>query len=309
MDKKLNLPGLVNRGLKFSGVVFILLILFAYSEKEVINRYYTEFFPLPQKIQFVPIGKDYALAGERIPMDNFDTRERLDRELIVNAYRHSSTIQYIKLSKRYFPVIEPILKKNNIPDDFKYLAVAESGLRNVNSPAGAKGIWQFMKPISRDLGLEIYDEVDERYHIEKSTQAACDYLNKLHDRFGSWTNAAAAYNTGPTNFSKYLRQQDQSNYYDLNISEETMRYIFRIVAIKTILESPKDYGFNIPEEEKYAPLSNYYTMRIESTIPNLGTFANERGTTYRMLKIYNPWLRETELTIKNNIYFLNIPKT
>lgn len=295
--------------LKFMGLVFVFMLLFAFTKKKEVVKIYEKYLTLPQEIHSIPIAKEYFFAGEKIAMDNFDLRERMDRELIVNAYRHSATIQYIKLANRYFPIIEPILKKNGIPDDFKYLAVAESGLRNVTSPAGAKGYWQFMRPIALDLGLEIYDEVDERYHLEKSTQAACDYLNRLHNRFGSWVNTAAAYNAGPTNYSKYLREQQQDHYFDLNISEETMRYIFRIVAIKTIINDPLSFGFNIPLEERYPVLKNYHTIEVDSTISNLGSFAQDNGTSYRMLKIYNPWLRSTELTIKNNTYQIKIPRT
>jgi len=299
----------LNIFLKTLGFVFILLILFASSNKETLLKVYEEVKPLPQLILPVPIEKNYTFAGERIPMNNFDLKERLDRELLVNSYRHSATIQYIKLANRYFPTIEKILKKNNIPDDFKYLAVAESGLRNVSSPAGAKGFWQFMIPIAKELDLEIYKEIDERYHLEKSTQAACEYLNKLHKRFGNWINAAAAYNVGPTNFSHYLSDQNQNHYFDININEETMRYVFRITAIKEILKKPENYGFQIPQEEKYPVLNNYFTLKVENTIENLGAFARKQGTTYRMLKIYNPWLRDSRLTVKNNTYYIKIPKT
>jgi len=299
----------LNNILKSSGIIFLLLLLFSYSKKDELEHVYREVFPLPQKIHPIPIANNYTFAGEEIPMDNFDLKERMDRELIVNSYRHSATIQYIKLANRYFPVIEPILKNNGIPDDFKYLAIAESGLRNLSSPAGAKGIWQFMKPIAEELELEIYEEVDERYHLEKSTQAACDYLNKLHKRFGSWINASAAYNVGPTNLSRFLAEQDVSHYFDLNINEETMRYVFRITALKTILENPENFGFNIPSENRYPPLDDFYTVKVNTTINKLGNYAKENGTTYRMLKIYNPWLRSTELTVKKNTYFLKIPKT
>jgi len=294
--------------LQAAGMMFILLVIFGSTRIEQAKDIYNRLFPLPQEIRSVPIQKNYSFAGERIDMSQFDLRERMDRELLVNTYRHSATVQYIKLANRYFPVIEPILKRNGIPDDFKYLAVAESGLRDATSPAGAKGIWQFMELIGKDLGLEIYDEVDERYHLEKSTQAACDYLNRLHNRFGNWINAAAAYNGGPTNFSKYLQEQQGTHYFDLNVHDETMRYIFRIVAIKTILESPEDFGFHIPPGDRYQSLDNYFTVKVDTTIANLGAFANDNGISYRMLKIYNPWLRSTELTVKNNTYYIRIPK-
>ena len=309
-NKKLKvLSGFVQHFLKAAGIIFLLILSFSYTKKEAIREVYEEHYSLPQKIKAVPLKNEYTFAGEKIPMSNFDLKERMDREFIVNTYRHSATIQYIKLANRYFPTIEAILKKNNIPDDFKYLAIAESGLRNVSSPAGAKGLWQFMKPIAREMDLEIYKEVDERYHVEKSTQAACDYLNRLKNRFGSWINAAAAYNVGPSSFSRSLRDQNEGHYFDLNINEETMRYLFRIVAIKSIISNPEDYGFNIAEAEKYAPLDNYYIVQVDSTINNLGAFAQKHGTSYRMLKIYNPWLRDYKLTVKKNRYLLKIPKT
>lgn len=301
--------GISKKLLQFMGFLFILAIGFAYTNKDIGEKVTKAVFELPQIIKPVSLEKSYFFAGEKINAENFDLRERMDRELIVNAYRHSATIQYIKLANRYFPVIEPILKKNNIPDDFKYLAIAESGLRNVSSPAGAKGLWQFMIPIAKDLGLEVYDEVDERYHLEKSTQAACDYINRLHKRFGSWINAAAAYNVGPTNFSRFLKEQNQDHYFGLNINEETMRYVFRITAIKTILEKPEDFGFHIPVQDKYPPLDNYYIVKIDTTISNLGAFAADYGISYRTLKIYNPWLRDTQLTVRKNTYELKIPKT
>jgi membrane-bound lytic murein transglycosylase D len=165
-----------------------------------------------------------------------------------------------------------------------------------------------MEPIAEDLGLEVYDEVDERYHVEKATQAACQYLHRLHDRFGNWINAAAAYNVGPTNFSKHLKDQNQEHYFDLNINDETMRYVFRLVALKTILENPEAFGYQIPMENRYPPLENYYTIRVDTTVTSLGKLAADHGISYRMLKIYNPWLRSHELTVKSNTYFLKIPK-
>ncbi len=250
----------------------------------------------------------YYFAGERIPIENPNIWERLDRELTVNSYYHSSTIQNIKLANRFFPVIEKILKKNNIPDDFKYLAVAESGLRNVISTAGATGYWQIMKPLGKSLNLEIYDEVDERYDIVKSTEAACKYLLNLKKTYGTWVDAAAAYNLGPTKYSEAMRLENEKSYFDLNLNEETMRYLFRIVALKEILSNPEDYGFFIDEKDKYAPLDNFYEVKVDSTISSLGDFAHKYNISYRELKFYNPWLRSHKLTVKNNKYVIKIPK-
>ena len=295
--------------LKTAGGIFLLLLVVAAIQPENARKWTEKISEIPQHITSIPLQTRYDFAGEEIPMESFDLKERLDRELMVNTYRHSYTLQYLKLAHRYFPVIEPILKEKGIPDDFKYLAVAESGLRNVSSPAGAKGFWQLMEPISKDLGLEIYDEVDERYHLEKSTRAACDYLLRLHGRFGNWINAAAAYNVGPTNFSRYLSEQNQDHYFDLNITDETMRYVFRLVAIKTIMENPENFGYRVLDQEKYAPLNDYFTVTLDTSVTDLGAFARQNGTSYRMLKIYNPWLRSNELTVKNNTYYIRIPKT
>ena len=264
---------------------------------------------LPQMIKSIPIDKSFNFAGEKIPTDNFDVYERLDRELLRNAYYHSSTILGLKRSKRYFPVIEKILAENGIPEDFKYLAVAESDLSNAVSPAGAKGVWQFLKTTGKAYGLESNSEVEERYHLEKATQAACEYLNALKKKFGSWTMAAAAYNMGETRLKKEKGIQRTDNYFDLNLNQETSRYVFRIIAIKEILSNPKDYGFMVSEEEKYVPLNNYKTVEIDGSIANWGDFAIENGTTYRMLKVYNPWLVSSSLVNKNKkTYELRIPK-
>ncbi len=260
-------------------------------------------------IPSVDATDEYWFAGERIPVENFDVRERLERELIVNTYYHTSTILNLKKMTRFFPVIEPIMNEHGIPDDFKYLSVAESNLGNVTSPAGAKGFWQFMKGTAGDYGLEVNSEVDERYHLEKATRAACQYLKRYHEKFGSWTNTAAAYNMGPSGFAKESEKQKFSNYFDLNLNQETSRYIFRILAIREVLEDPAKFGFDIPEEEKYQPLDDYSVVQVDGSIPSLGDFAKEHGTTYRLLKVYNPWLLSYKLTnSKKKTYEIKIPK-
>ncbi len=250
---------------------------------------------LPQMIHPIDLDRPFSFAGEPLPMQLSDVRERLDRELIVNSYRHSNTILNIKKANKYFPVIEPILKKNGVPDDFKYLAVAESDLNNATSPAGAKGIWQFMPPIAKYYGLEINREVDERYHIEKATQAACEYLLDVKRRFGSWTLAAASYNVGGTRLARELENQRAETFYDLNLNEETSRYLFRLVALKEILSHPEEFGFFIEEKDRYQPLGDYELTTVEAPISNLGDFAREHGISYRTLKVYNPWLLTSSL--------------
>jgi len=253
------------------------------------------------------VPSEVYLFGEKIPLESFDIYERLERELIVNTYLHSATLLGLKRSGRWFPVIEPILKRNNIPDDFKYLAVAESNLDNAISSAGATGFWQFMESAGKKYGLEINDQVDERYHVEKSTQAACDYLKEAYDKFGSWTLAAAAYNAGFNGIEKWSNIQNSKNFYNLLLNSETSRYIFRIAAIKIIFENPKTYHFYIDNSEKYQPL-NTVEMTIDSTINDFSAFAQQMRINYKILKYYNPWLRDTGLKNKNKkVYIIKVP--
>ncbi|MBK9733722.1 MAG: transglycosylase SLT domain-containing protein [Saprospiraceae bacterium] len=276
-----------------SGVVFCLLIFVSFANKE---SSLGKFFDLPQQIMAVNLDKEFNFAGEAVPI-NEDTRERLDRELSVNAYWQSTTLLNLKMSNKHFPIVEKILLKNGIPEDFKFLAIAESGLRNVTSSANAKGFWQFMKPAASEMGLEMSEEVDERLHLEKSTEAACKYLKQLHNRFGSWTNVAGAYNVGPTSFAKTLIDQKETSYYNININEETSRYLFRIVAIKEIVKNPNDFGYYLEDHHKYKPQSNLKEVLVKNSIPNLADFAHQYGMTYRMFKYYNPWLISTKLTV------------
>ena len=262
---------------------------------------------LPQVVKSIKFHRNYNLAGELIP-NTTDAYERLDREMTKNAYWHSSSIMMQKLANKYFPIIEPILAEEGVPNDFKYLAVAESGLRNLVSPAKAKGLWQFMKLSGKEYKLEINKEVDERYHVEKSTRAAAKYLKALKTKFGTWTNAAAAYNMGMTAFNKSRKNQRETDYYNMNLSDETNRYVFRIIAIKEIMQNPETYGFYLDNEDKYSPDEDYYNIKIDKTIPNIGDFAHDHGTTYREIKKLNPWLRSTSLTVKNNTYFIKIPR-
>jgi len=244
------------------------------------------------------IPSNINFCGEQVPLDSKDIIERLDKEIIRNTYWHSSVLLYYKRTGKYFPIIEPILRKNNIPDDFKYLAIAESGLDNVVSPAGAKGFWQFMEKTGKEYNLEINKEVDERYHLEKSTQAACDYLNDAYDKFGSWTLVAASYNMGMYGLEKSLKRQNVNSYYDLLLNSETARYVFRIIAYKTILENPRLYGYNLNENEKYTPLK-FTTLSMDSSIADFADFALSRKINYKILKIANPWLRQKYLKNDN----------
>ena len=266
----------------FASSVFIFAAKNPTEEKEVTKEIAGDF---PVKLDF---------AGEETPLKISDVKERLDRELLVNVNLHASTILAIKRANRAFPVIEPILKKNGIPDDFKYLAVIESGLVNVVSPAGARGIWQFMPDTAKERGMEVNENVDQRYDLEKSTQAACSYFLSAKGKFGSWTLAAASYNGGMTGVNKQIDIQKVTNYYDLLLTEETSRYVFRILALKEIMENPVKYGFTIASEDLYATLPTK-KIEIDSTITDLADFAKGQGINYKILKIHNPWLRETKL--------------
>lgn len=241
---------------------------------------------LPDKMSF---------AGEPVPLDEMDVRERFDRELTVNSYWHSSTILMMKRAYRWFPTIEQILRKNNVPEDFKYLAMAESGLQDVVSSAGATGFWQFMRSAGLEQGLTINSEVDERYHVEKSTEAACRYLKSLKEEFGSWTLAAAAYNMGRTGLMRQLERQEERNYYDLILNDETSRYVFRILALKSIYTAPLDFGFQLTTSDMYQPYE-FKVEKVNSTVESWPEFCDARNITYRELKLLNPWLRDAQLT-------------
>jgi membrane-bound lytic murein transglycosylase D len=255
-------------------------------------------FQLPEIVTF---------AGEKMPLDNFDTRESLEREILTSAYRHSSTILIIMRAHRYLPVIEKILKKNNVPDDFKYLVAAESEYSNMVSPAGATGFWQIMPETGREEGMEINTVVDERYDVERSTQFACEYFLKSYERFGNWTLAAASYDGGRAGVDEQIDIQHQKNYYDLLLSEETARYIFRVVAYKLVISNPEYYGFKIPEKDLFPELK-YYEVKVDTAVTDFSAFAQKFGTNYKMLKLLNPWLRKPFLTPKTNKeYLIKIP--
>ena len=241
---------------------------------------------------YFPISVDFA--GESAPLQITDVKERLDRELLINANLDATTALIIKRANRVFPIIEPILQKYNVPDDFKYLAVIESGLTNAVSGSGAKGVWQFMPDTAKEKGMEVNDIVDERYHLEKSTEAACQYLLAAKEKFGSWTLAAASYNGGMAGVGKRIEEQKVDNYYDLALTEETSRYVFRILALKEIMKNPAQYGFSIFSSDLYAPIPSK-KIEVDSTINDLADFARMQGINYKILKIHNPWLRDKKL--------------
>lgn len=249
------------------------------------------------KVFSLTLPNELDFCGEAVPMDRMDVRERLDRELLVNTYWQSNTLLAHKRSARWFPMIEEILMREGVPDDMKYLALIESGLANVVSPAGATGYWQFMKETAISHGLEVNSEVDERYNVEKSTLAATKYLKEAHAKFGSWAMAAAAYNLGQGGVNKQVGRQQQNSYYDLLLPEETSRYVFRILAMKEIISDAERYGFHIRKKDLYPPYRTH-SVEVKGPIEDIATFALRHKTNYKTVKLLNPWLRDTKLTNK-----------
>jgi membrane-bound lytic murein transglycosylase D len=289
--------------LAFSLIFVVFIFIFAKAKNPenttVFNERYAVYsLHMPDKLEF---------AGERIPLEYFDIKEGLDRELHINTYWQSQTIFLIKRANRYFPEIEAILKEEGIPDDFKYLAVAESGLTNTVSPANAVGFWQILKNTANDYGLGMNKEIDERFNLEKSTHAACQFLKDSYKIYGNWALSAASYNMGRQGLSKLIETQKENNYFNLALNEETSRYLFRILAIKLIIERPDLYGFHISKSDLYPPLK-YNVITIDSSISNLADFAKSKNTNYKLLRLFNPWLRENSLTNMNRCkYSMRIP--
>lgn len=263
--------------------------------------------PLPAVSLDVP--RKATFAGEEVPLHLPDVYERLDKELQINTYFHSNTIFLIKRANRWLPQIQEILRKHNVPDDFKYLPLIESNLLNDVSPKQAVGYWQILRDAGRENGLEINDEVDERYDPLKATEAACRYLNKAYQRYGNWTLVAASYNRGMAGIQRALDNQKVDNYYDLFLNEETSRYVFRILAIKEIIENPARYGFRVMPQHLYKTEPLRY-IEVNETIKDLVEFAQANNTNYKLLKRHNPWLRDTRLTVrKGKTYRIAIPDT
>lgn len=248
------------------------------------------------------------LAGEPVPLHDYEVRERLEREILENTFRHAKTLLIMKRAGRYFPVIEAILKEEGVPDDFKYLCVIESELSNVVSPAGAAGFWQFMKSTALEAGLEVSEEVDERYHLEKATRAACRYLKEARRRFGSWTNAAASYNMGMNGFDAKQKEQKQNVYYNLYLNQETSRYVFRILALKYIMKYPAYFNFNVEERMLFPPVP-VKKVEVDSSVNSWVDFALQQGISYKLLLEANPWIRKPYLkNLKRKKYTVLIPQ-
>jgi membrane-bound lytic murein transglycosylase D len=289
----------------FAGLICVLIIGSS-------TRFFENTDPLNHSLEkiiisSVEIPENLDFAGEKVPLINFDTRESFERELLVNTYWQSQTLLLIKKSKRYFSIIEPILEKNGIPKDFKYLPLIESGFSNVVSPSGAAGFWQFKEETAKELGLIVNKEVDERYNLSKSTEAACKFLIKSYLIYQSWTLAAASYNNGRHAINIQVDKQKIKNYYDLLLNDETARYIFRILAIKTILNNPEKYGFYLKDSDYYGSFK-LDTVKVNSSVKSFADFAKLYNLNYKMLKFFNPWLRDNFLTNKEKrTYYINIP--
>jgi len=298
------MPKLSFKSLLFLFTLSVLSLLFLSIDFESNNSnsksdYNVYALSIPEKMEF---------CGEYLPLSKPNVRERMDRELLVNTYWQSNGFLLFKRSNKYLPIIEPILESYGVPNDFKYLSIIESGLQNITSPAGAKGFWQIMSYTGKEYGLEINSNVDERSNLILSTHVACKYLLKAKKRFGSWTLAAASYNAGINKIRNELERQSVDNYYDLLLSEETSRYVYRILAIKEILNNPKLYGFNFKKEDLYS-YPNTYFVEVDTAVTDFVQFASVFDINYKQLKIYNPWLKEKHLNNKSRKkYKIQIPK-
>jgi len=299
---------IIQKALAFVGLLSLCgLFIYALQDAPTDENFETKLIN-DYNVYALQVPNDLNFAGEPMPLKNPDILERMDRELLVNTYWQSNGLLMFKRSRKYFPVIEPILAKHNIPDDFKYLAVIESGLTNAVSPAGARGVWQIMPATGRENGLEVNKNVDERYNLEKATEVACKYLLEAKEKLGSWTLAAAAYNAGNAGVSRRLNEQNVNNYYDLLLGEETGRYLFRIVALKEILSNPDKYGFNFREKDLYKNIPTY-KVEVDTAVTDFSKFAQNFGINYKILKLHNPWLREPHLNNKSRkLYTIDIPK-
>ena len=296
------------KSLNNRNLIIILMFVFFISFGISKTRFLTNGNESNYQIYPVSIPKKISFAGEEIILDEDDLIERMDKEFLVNTYWQSNTILLIKKSNKYFPQIEKILIEEGVPTDFKYLALIESGLDNVTSPRGAKGFWQIMKTTGKEYGLEINSNVDERYNLNLSTRLACKYLKKAKDKFGTWTLAAAAYNRGINGVQNEITKQNQTRYGNILFGEETKRYVFRIIALKNIVESPESFGFFIKEEQMYKP-TKYEELKVDIPIYNISDFSKKLGLSYKNFKIHNPWLLENHLNNKSKkVYTILIPK-
>lgn len=294
--------------LSFGGALLLLVALVSLNASHTEDDKMQEEFEQYYKIYTLNIPDNLWFAGEAVPMNDFEVKERYDRELLTNVYWQSQTLLMLKRANRFFPTISAVLRQYSIPDDFKYLAVAESGLQNVSSPAGAIGYWQMLDKTGKMYGLEITEEVDERYHLEKSTEAACKYFKEAFREFNNWALVAASYNMGIDGVRKQLQSQSVNNYYDLYLNTETSRYVLRMLAFKEIMEHPNLFGFHFTRKHLYDPIATI-KVKVTKSIPDLARFALDNGANYKLLKVLNPWLRKPSLTVaEGKTYYISLPK-
>jgi|694.fasta_scaffold34588_4 hypothetical protein len=289
-----------NKRLSLSLAVFLLffiageILIFGLTETEE-DKQFSEEFLSSYKVYSLVLPAKADFAGEETPMNRMDVRENLEREMLVNTYWQSSTLLMLKRANRWFPEIEPILKKNGVPDDFKYLALIESGFTLSVSPSGAAGFWQFLEKTGKEYQLEINDQIDERYHVQKSTEAACKYLKDANAKLKSWTLVAAAFNMGLTGISEQAKNQKTKDYYNLSLNQETGRYVYRILALKTIHSNPSHYGFKLRKKDLY-PAIPTYAVTVDSVGVDLVDLAYKEGVSFKIIKLLNPWIKKTKLS-------------
>lgn len=300
--KKLSIVAIILASLAIAGEAFI----FA-SPKEDSDDLQKKAIMHDYRVYAPVVPDTMTFAGERVPLETYYVREALDNELIINMYRQSATLQYFKRANRYFPVIEPILKKNGIPEDLKYLCVIESGLTNATSPAKAQGFWQFIQSTGTRYGLMVNDEIDMRNDLTASTEAACKYLKSLYSRFHSWSAAAAAYNCGENGLARRMESQSINSYYDIRLNSETGRYVYRILAIKLIMQNPQQYGYFVRHCDLYPPIPTRVASLSGQNV-DLYQFAKNNNTTYKLLRELNPWLQTDNLKNKaGKTYAVRLP--
>jgi hypothetical protein len=285
----------------------IALELFIFSTRPSGDLELRKRFLEEQQVFSVPVPIDLAFGNERVPLKRLDVKENLEREFMFFTYWPASTMLMLKRANRWLPVIEPILKKYGIPDDFKYIAFIESGFTHETSSRGAGGFWQFVETTAEQYGLEVNDQVDERFHVEKSTRAACRYFLDAKKQLGTWTLAAASFNLGMGGIAEQLKVQQALSYYDLDLNEETGRYLYRILAIKAIHKKPADYGFRLRKKDLYPEIPTY-EIRIDTEHVDMAQFAQQKGVPFRVLKLLNPWIRKTSLSCDpGQCYFVLLP--
>lgn len=292
----------------YSGIVACLFLAYiVFTSGSTLQPFAAFFTPEGMLVVHqIPLPATVSFASETVSLQNPDVRESIDYELTAIAYRHAYTSAILKNANRFFPEIENILRQNGVPDDFKYIAISESGLENTVSPKQAKGVWQFMEGTAKQYGLEVSDDVDERYNLEKATVAACKYFKESYAKFNNWTLSAASYNCGMGSMQEAVNQQQAWNYHEMNFGLETGRYMYKTMAYKVLMSNPQSYGFNLSGGDLYAPWATK-TVSVTS-IPDIATFARDNKTTYRKIKLLNPWLRKNYLSAKfGKTYEVKVP--